>query len=168
MTETNQNFIEPRRRLGRASGFIQPAPRNFPVGNPAVHTARRWSLDRCRCRAALKSWTVDRDRIIPPPKFVPLVVGPHIIETRPVTSGCPRRRGTPEDGVFLAAIATPRHAVDALKSWQEKSSYWSPGDWVFASDVFVGKQPLWLGTLCLDFGGMHFAAPALPCSYRPP
>ena len=44
-------------------------------------------------------------------------------------------------------LPIPSQAVDALKAWKDRSSYVEPGDWVFASDVFFGNQPLWLGTL---------------------
>src|SRR5271154_5845869 len=37
--------------------------------------------------------------------------------------------------------------MEALKAWQEKSSYTATDDWVFASEVSFGKQPLWPGTL---------------------
>jgi integrase len=44
-------------------------------------------------------------------------------------------------------LPLPQHAMEALKAWKEKASYDGPGDWVFASDVSFGKQPLWPGTL---------------------
>ena len=44
-------------------------------------------------------------------------------------------------------LPIPSQAVDALKAWKDRSSYVEPGDWVFASDVSFGKQPLWPGTL---------------------
>ena len=55
--------------------------------------------------------------------------------------------GLPKTDSSRRPLPIPPQAVDALKAWKASSSYASPGDWVFASDVSFGKQPLWPGTL---------------------
>jgi len=55
--------------------------------------------------------------------------------------------GPPKTESSRRPLPIPPQAVDALKAWKHKSSYVAPGDWVFASEVSFGKQPLWPGTL---------------------
>jgi integrase len=55
--------------------------------------------------------------------------------------------GPPKTDSSRRPLPIPPQAVDGLKTWKDGSSYASPGDWVFASDVSFGKQPLWPGTL---------------------
>jgi integrase len=55
--------------------------------------------------------------------------------------------GPPKTESSRRPLPIPPQAVDALKAWKDRSSYVAPGDWVFASDVSFGKQPLWPGTL---------------------
>lgn len=44
-------------------------------------------------------------------------------------------------------LPVPPQLVEALRGWRQKSAYAGPEDWVFASDISFGKQPLWPGTL---------------------
>jgi integrase len=44
-------------------------------------------------------------------------------------------------------LPIPPQAAEALRVRREETAYARPGDWVFASDVSFGKQPLWPGTL---------------------
>ena len=55
--------------------------------------------------------------------------------------------GPPKTESSRRPLPIPPQAVDALKAWKDKSSYTAPSDWVFASNVSFGKQPLWPGTL---------------------
>jgi integrase len=55
--------------------------------------------------------------------------------------------GLPKTESSRRPLPIPPQALEALKRWQEKSSFTAPGDWVFASELSFGKQPLWPGTL---------------------
>lgn len=55
--------------------------------------------------------------------------------------------GAPKTESSRRPLPIPPPALEALKAWREKSSYTKPDDWVFASDISFGKQPLWPGTL---------------------
>jgi integrase len=55
--------------------------------------------------------------------------------------------GPPKTDSSRRPLPIPPQALEALKAWQEESSYAAPDDWVFASDAAFGKQPLWPGTL---------------------
>lgn len=55
--------------------------------------------------------------------------------------------GPPKTDSSRRPLPIPPQAVDALKAWKDNSLYASPSDWVFASNVSFGKQPLWPGTL---------------------
>ena len=55
--------------------------------------------------------------------------------------------GPPKTDSSRRPLPIPPQVLEALKAWKERSSYAAPGDWVFASDVSFGKQPLWPGTL---------------------
>lgn len=55
--------------------------------------------------------------------------------------------GPPKTDSSRRPLPIPPPALEALKTWREKSSYTKPDDWVFASDISFGKQPLWPGTL---------------------
>jgi integrase len=55
--------------------------------------------------------------------------------------------GPPKTDSSQRPLPIPPQALEALKAWQEKSSYTAPDDWVFASEMSFGKQPLWPGTL---------------------
>jgi integrase len=55
--------------------------------------------------------------------------------------------GLPKTESSRRPLPLPPQALDALKVWREQSSYPASKDWVFASDVSFGKQPLWPGTL---------------------
>jgi integrase len=55
--------------------------------------------------------------------------------------------GPPKTDSSRRPLPIPPQALEALKAWQESSSYTASDDWVFASDVSFGKQPLWPGTL---------------------
>jgi integrase len=56
-------------------------------------------------------------------------------------------KGTPKTDSLRRPLPIPPQAADALKAWKEKSSHSAPDDWVSASDVSFGMQPLWPGTL---------------------
>ena len=55
--------------------------------------------------------------------------------------------GPPKTESSRRPLPIPPPALEALKTWQEKSSYTKPDAWVFASDLSFGNQPLWPGTL---------------------
>jgi integrase len=55
--------------------------------------------------------------------------------------------GPPKTDSSRRPLPVPPQVLGALKAWREKSSYAGPENWVFASDVSFGKQPLWPGTL---------------------
>lgn len=55
--------------------------------------------------------------------------------------------GPPKTESSRRPLPLPPQVVEALKAWKEKSSYTSPNDWVFASELSFGKHPLWPGTL---------------------
>lgn len=55
--------------------------------------------------------------------------------------------GPPKTDSSRRPLPIPPPALEALKVWLEKASYASPDNWVFASDISFGKQPLWPGTL---------------------
>lgn len=55
--------------------------------------------------------------------------------------------GPPKTDSSRRPLPIPPPALEALKAWREKSSYAEPDNWVFASDISFGKQPLWPGTL---------------------
>jgi integrase len=55
--------------------------------------------------------------------------------------------GPPKTESSRRPLPIPPQAVEALKAWQEKSSFTTPDHWVFASESAFGKQPLWPGTL---------------------
>lgn len=55
--------------------------------------------------------------------------------------------GPPKTDSSRRPLPIPPPALEALRAWQEKSSYAEPDNWVFASDISFGKQPLWPGTL---------------------
>ncbi|MES2391044.1 MAG: site-specific integrase [Acidobacteriota bacterium] len=55
--------------------------------------------------------------------------------------------GPPKTDSSRRPLPIPPQALEALRTWLEKSSYTAPDDWVFASDISFGKQPLWPGTL---------------------
>lgn len=55
--------------------------------------------------------------------------------------------GPPKTDSSRRPLPIPPPALEALKAWREKSSYTELDNWVFASDVSFGKQPLWPGTL---------------------
>lgn len=55
--------------------------------------------------------------------------------------------GPPKTESSRRPLPIPPQALEALKTWQEKSSYAGLENWVFASEFHFGKQPLWPGTL---------------------
>ncbi|MBS1816218.1 MAG: site-specific integrase [Acidobacteria bacterium] len=55
--------------------------------------------------------------------------------------------GPPKTDSSRRPLPVPSQVLEALKTWKEQSSYTAPDDWVFASDISFGKQPLWPGTL---------------------
>ena len=55
--------------------------------------------------------------------------------------------GQPKTDSSRRPLPLPPQALEALMAWKTQSSYATPGDWVFASDLSFGKQPLWPGTL---------------------
>jgi integrase len=55
--------------------------------------------------------------------------------------------GPPKTDSSRKPLRVAPDVVDALKQWKEKSSFTKPDDWVFASELSFGKQPLWPGTL---------------------
>jgi integrase len=55
--------------------------------------------------------------------------------------------GPPKTDSSRRPLPIAPQAAEAFKTWKEKSSYTKPGDWVFASVVSFGKQPLWPATL---------------------
>lgn len=55
--------------------------------------------------------------------------------------------GPPKTESSRRPLPIPPQALDALTAWQEKSSYSAADDWVFASKVCFGKQPMLPGVL---------------------
>jgi integrase len=55
--------------------------------------------------------------------------------------------GPPKTDSSRRPLPIPQQAIEALKEWQDKSSFTKPDDWVFASELCFGEQPLWPGTL---------------------
>ncbi len=55
--------------------------------------------------------------------------------------------GQPKTESSRRPLPLPPQAIEALTNWKAKSSYTKPENWVFASDISLGKQPLWPGTL---------------------
>ena len=55
--------------------------------------------------------------------------------------------GPPKTDSSRRPLPIPPPALEAIKAWREKSSYAESDDWMFASDISFGKQPLWPGTL---------------------
>jgi integrase len=55
--------------------------------------------------------------------------------------------GPPKTESSRRPLPIPPQAVEALRAWKEKSLFPHAEDWVFASEVSFGKQPLWPGTL---------------------
>jgi integrase len=55
--------------------------------------------------------------------------------------------GPPKTDSSCRPLPIPPQVVDALRTWNETTSFTAPADWVFASEVAFGKQPLWPGTL---------------------
>ena len=55
--------------------------------------------------------------------------------------------GPPKTDSSRRPLPIPQQAIEALKAWQHKSSFTKLDDWVFASELSFGKQPLWPGTL---------------------
>lgn len=55
--------------------------------------------------------------------------------------------GPPKTDSSRRPLPIPPPALKALKAWRGKSSYATSDDWVFASEISFGKQPLWPGTL---------------------
>jgi hypothetical protein len=51
--------------------------------------------------------------------------------------------GPPKTYASRRPLPIPPPALEALKAWREKSSYTASDNWVFASDISFGKQPLW-------------------------
>jgi integrase len=45
------------------------------------------------------------------------------------------------------ALPVPQQALEALQGWRAKSSFSQPDGWIFASEISLGKQPYWPGTL---------------------
>lgn len=55
--------------------------------------------------------------------------------------------GLPKTDSSRRPLPIPVQAVDALRSWKEKSTFTDSDDWVFASEFHFGSRPLWPGTL---------------------
>jgi integrase len=55
--------------------------------------------------------------------------------------------GQPKTESSRRPLPLPPQAIEALTKWKAKSSYTRPDNWVFASNISLGKQPLWPGTL---------------------
>jgi integrase len=55
--------------------------------------------------------------------------------------------GPPKTDSSRRPLPIPPQALEALLVWKSRSTYAAPEDWVFASDLCFGKQPLWPGTL---------------------
>jgi integrase len=55
--------------------------------------------------------------------------------------------GLPKTESSRRPLPLPPQALDALKAWKKRPLYVAPDDWVFASEMSFGKQPLWPGTL---------------------
>jgi integrase len=55
--------------------------------------------------------------------------------------------GPPKTDSSRRPLPIPQEAIEALKEWHDKSSFTKPDDWVFASELSFGEQPLWPGTL---------------------
>jgi integrase len=55
--------------------------------------------------------------------------------------------GRPKTESSRRPLPLPPQAIEALTNWKTNSSYVKPENWVFVSDISLGKQPLWPGTL---------------------
>jgi integrase len=55
--------------------------------------------------------------------------------------------GPPKTDSSRRPLPIPPPVLEALNAWRGKSSYTASDDWMFASDISFGKQPLWPGTL---------------------
>lgn len=55
--------------------------------------------------------------------------------------------GPPKTDSSRRPLPLPSQVIDALKAWKNKTPFSHETDWVFASEVSFGKQPLWPGTL---------------------
>jgi integrase len=55
--------------------------------------------------------------------------------------------GLPKTESSRRPLPIPPQVLDALRTWKGKASYTAPGDWLFASEISFGKQPLWPATL---------------------
>jgi integrase len=55
--------------------------------------------------------------------------------------------GLPKTDSSRRPLPIPPQALEALEAWKKKASYAAPDDWLFASELSFGKQPLWPGTL---------------------
>lgn len=55
--------------------------------------------------------------------------------------------GLPKTDSSRRPLPIPPQALKALQAWKKDSSYAAPDDWLFASELSFGKQPLWPGTL---------------------
>jgi integrase len=55
--------------------------------------------------------------------------------------------GLPKTDSSRRPLPIPPQALEALEAWKKKTSYAATDDWLFASELSFGKQPLWPGTL---------------------
>lgn len=51
--------------------------------------------------------------------------------------------GNPKTESSRRPLPLPEQAVEALKTWKEQTPFSHVEDWVFASEFYFGKQPLW-------------------------
>jgi integrase len=55
--------------------------------------------------------------------------------------------GPPKTESSRRPLPIPSQALEALLAWKQRSIFVGPHDWVFASKLSLGSQPLWPGTL---------------------
>jgi integrase len=55
--------------------------------------------------------------------------------------------GPPKTESSRRPLPIPSQALEALLTWKQRSTFTQPHDWVFASQLALGRHPLWPGTL---------------------
>lgn len=54
--------------------------------------------------------------------------------------------GAPKTEASMKDVPLDTQTAESLVAWKAKSAYVAPGDWVFASPLMKGKQPIFIGT----------------------
>lgn len=78
-------------------------------------------------------------------KWADVDEGPAILHVR--RSFVDGVEGLPKTDSSRRPLPVPPQVLDALRAWKAKAAHTAPNDWVFASEVSFGKQPLWPGSL---------------------